>query len=110
MISERTAKLVMEMLRDAVARGTGRAAALPHHAVAGKTGTAQKVVDGTYSRERYVASFLGIVPALNPRLVVAVVLDEPEQAYTGGAVAAPVFREVASFAVEQLGVPVEGAE
>ncbi len=109
-ISERTAKLVMEMLRDAVARGTGRAASLPHHAVAGKTGTAQKVVDGSYSRERTVVSFLGIVPALNPRLVVVVVLDEPEQAYTGGAVAAPVFREVASFAVEQLGVPVEGAE
>ncbi len=109
-ISQRTADLVMHMLRDAVARGTGRAAALPHHEVAGKTGTAQKVVDGSYSRERHIASFLGIVPALNPRLVAAVVLDEPEQSYTGGTVAAPVFREIASFAVEQLGAPVEGAE
>ncbi|MEE8313435.1 MAG: penicillin-binding protein 2 [Myxococcota bacterium] len=109
-ISQRTADLVMDMLRDAVARGTGRAASLPHHEVAGKTGTAQKVVDGRYSRERHVVSFLGIVPALNPRLVAAVVLDEPEKSYTGGAVAAPVFREVASFAVEQLAAPVEGAE
>jgi cell division protein FtsI (penicillin-binding protein 3) len=109
-ISERTATLVMEMLRAAVARGTGRAASLARYEVAGKTGTAQKVVDGKYSRERYVASFLGIVPALNPKLVVAVVLDEPEESYTGGAVAAPVFREVASFAVEQLAGSLEGAE
>ncbi len=109
-VSERTAATLMEMLRDAVAHGTGRAASLPNHEVAGKTGTAQKVVDGTYSRDRHVASFVGIVPALNPQLVVAVVLDEPRHGYTGGAVAAPVFREVASFAVEQLAVPVEGAE
>lgn len=109
-VSERTAATVMKMLRDAVARGTGRAAWLPNHEVAGKTGTAQKVVDGSYSRDRHVASFVGVVPALNPRLVVAVVLDEPRHGYTGGAVAAPVFREVASFAVEQLAVPVEGAE
>ena len=109
-VSERTAATVMEMLRAAVARGTGRAASLPNHEVAGKTGTAQKVVDGRYSRDRHVASFVGIVPALNPQLVVAVVLDEPQRGYTGGAVAAPVFREVASFAVEQLAVSVEGAE
>lgn len=108
-ISERTARVVMEMMQDAVALGTGRAASLPHHTVAGKTGTAQKVVNGTYSRERTVASFLGVVPALNPRLVVAVVLDEPEESPTGGAVAAPVFREVAGFAVEQLALPLEGA-
>ncbi len=109
-VSERTAAMVMEMLRTAVASGTGRAASLPDYEVAGKTGTAQKVVNGRYSRDRHVASFLGMVPALNPKLVVAVVLDEPQQGYTGGLVAAPVFREVASFAVEQLAVPVEGAE
>lgn len=109
-ISERTAKLVMEMLRDVVARGTGRAASIPRYEVAGKTGTAQKVVDGKYSRERYVASFLGMVPALNPKLVMAVVLDEPRESYTGGTVAAPVFREVASFAVKELAGSLEGAE
>ena len=100
------------MMRGVVEGGTGRAAALPHLPVAGKTGTAQKVVDGRYSREHYVASFLGLVPAVNPRLVVVVVLDEPVGAHTGGRVAAPVFREVAKYAVEQFALPaeVEGAE
>ncbi len=109
-VSEGTAATGMEMLRDAVARGTGRAASLADHEVAGKTGTAQKVVNGRYSRDLHVASFVGVVPALNPQLVVAVVLDEPRHGYTGGALAAPVFREVASFAVELLAAPVEGAE
>jgi len=101
-LSDRTARLMREMLRDAVARGTGKAAALPHYAVAGKTGTAQKVVDGSYSTDRYVASFLGFVPAHHPSLVVVVVIDEPQGAHTGGRVAAPVFRELAGFALEQL--------
>jgi cell division protein FtsI (penicillin-binding protein 3) len=104
------ARTVMDMMRAVVASGSGRAAALPRHAVAGKTGTAQKVIDGAYSRDRYVASFLGIVPADAPELVVVVVLDEPRGAHTGGAVAAPVFRDVAGFAVEQLAVPAGGAE
>jgi cell division protein FtsI (penicillin-binding protein 3) len=107
-ISERTARTMLEMMRGVVEGGTGRAAALPHHSVAGKTGTAQKVIDGRYSHDRYVASFLGIVPAVNPRLVVVVVLDEPRGVHTGGLVAAPVFREVAQFAIDQLAMP-EGA-
>ncbi len=104
-ISERTANTVLAMMRDVVASGTGRRAALPRHAVAGKTGTAQKVVNGRYSDQLFVASFLGILPADAPRLVIVVVLDEPRRgSHTGGAAAAPVFREVADFAVEQLGI------
>jgi cell division protein FtsI (penicillin-binding protein 3) len=57
-----------------------------------------------------MAAFVGMVPADAPRLIVAVVLDEPRGVHTGGAVAAPVFREVAAYAVEQLAVPGEGAE
>ncbi len=109
-LSGRTSRAVLEMMRRVVADGTGRAAALPHHDVAGKTGTAQKVVDGSYSQSHYVASFLGIVPVVNPRLVLVVVLDEPQGLHTGGVVAAPVFREVAGFAVEQLALSSEGAE
>ncbi len=101
-LSEATARRMRNMLQDAVARGTGKAAALPQHAVAGKTGTAQKVVNGSYSKDRFVASFMGLVPAQNPRLVVVVVIDEPQGAHTGGGVAAPVFRELVSFALEQL--------
>jgi cell division protein FtsI (penicillin-binding protein 3) len=109
-IPEKVAHLVVDLMRDVVSGGTGQAAALPNHSVAGKTGTAQKVIDGSYSEDRYIASFLGIVPALNPRLVLVVVLDEPQDLHTGGVVAAPVFREVAGFAAEQLALPAEGAE
>jgi cell division protein FtsI/penicillin-binding protein 2 len=73
-------------------------------AVAGKTGTAQKVKDGTYSQSDYVASFIGIVPVVNPRLVIGVFIDEPRGVRTGGMVAAPVFREVAGYAVDRLGI------
>ena len=105
-ISRSTARTVLAMMRDVVASGTGRRAALPRHAVAGKTGTAQKVVNGRYSDHLFVASFLGIVPVLNPRLVIVIVLDEPRHGrHTGGAAAAPVFAEIATFAIEQLGLP-----
>ncbi len=102
-VSERTARAVLAMMRDVVRDGTGRGAALPHHTVAGKTGTAQKIVNGRYSMEHFVASFVGILPADDPRLVIVVVLDEPRRGtHTGGSAAAPTFRDVASFAVEQL--------
>jgi cell division protein FtsI (penicillin-binding protein 3) len=104
-VSERTASIVMRMLRDVVDSGSGTAAALPHHRVGGKTGTAQKAVGGRYSHDRYVASFLGIVPIERPRLVMVVVLDEPRGVRFGGVVAAPIFREVGGYAMEQLAVP-----
>lgn len=97
------AKRVMRMMLDAVAGGTGGRAALPRMRVAGKTGTAQKVIDGRYSDDRYVASFLGILPADNPQIVIAVIVDDPLGAHTGGGVAAPIFRSVAGRAAKALG-------
>jgi cell division protein FtsI (penicillin-binding protein 3) len=109
-VSRQTARTIMRMMQDVVTDGTGRGAALPHHRVAGKTGTGQKVVDGRYSDTHYVASFLGIVPSDEPRLVIAVAVDEPRFGrHTGGAVAAPIFREVAGFAMRQLAIPHGGA-
>jgi len=102
-LSARTAKVVLEMMRLVVADGTGKAAALPHVQVAGKTGTAQKVKDGIYSQSDYIASFVGIAPVVNPRLVIGVFIDEPRGIHTGGMVAAPVFREVAGYALDRLG-------
>jgi cell division protein FtsI (penicillin-binding protein 3) len=102
-ISEQTARAVMAMLRAVVEDGTGTAAALPNVAVAGKTGTAQKVKEGTYSQKDFIASFVGIAPAQNPRFVIGVFVDEPQGLHTGGVVAAPVFREVAAYALDQLG-------
>jgi cell division protein FtsI/penicillin-binding protein 2 len=72
--------------------------------LAGKTGTAQKVVNGKYSNSEYVASFVGFAPAQDPKLLVAVVVDQPLYTHVGGLVAAPVFGQIASFALPYLGI------
>ena len=104
-LSEWVADSVRDMMRGVVEAGTGRAAALEHYTVAGKTGTAEKFVEGAYARDRVVASFVGMVPASDPRLVVVVAIDEPKGSHSGGAVAAPVFREFAEVAMRLLAVP-----
>jgi cell division protein FtsI (penicillin-binding protein 3) len=100
-ISAATARQLATMLSDAVSEGTGTNARIPGYVVAGKTGTAQKAIPGGYSTTRYVASFIGFVPARHPRLVVLVVVDEPSVHY-GGTVAAPAFEKIASFALQHL--------
>jgi cell division protein FtsI/penicillin-binding protein 2 len=86
--------------------GTGEGAAIPGYLVAGKTGTAQKPEPtGGYSSSRYVASFVGFVPATDPRLVVLVNVDEPRTSIWGGVVAAPAFQHIAKFALQYLEVP-----
>jgi cell division protein FtsI (penicillin-binding protein 3) len=71
--------------------------------VAGKTGTAKKVDEAGRYVHRYVASFIGFLPARSPRVVVAVIIDEPETVY-GGIAAAPVFQQVARYAIQRLGI------
>jgi cell division protein FtsI (penicillin-binding protein 3) len=107
-ISERTAGLVAGMLARAVQAGTGQEAQIPGYWVAGKTGTARKPLEGAlgYS-DQYVASFIGFVPARNPQLVVAAIIDEPTTVY-GGIAAAPLFREVVRFALAHLRIPPSG--
>ncbi|HXF83585.1 MAG TPA: penicillin-binding transpeptidase domain-containing protein, partial [bacterium] len=96
----------LRMMAASVADGTGRLAQIDGYPVAGKTGTAQKPSpDGGYDPDRYVASFVGLVPADRPQLAVLVILDEPRGAYYGSEVAAPVFREVAAQALWYLRVP-----
>jgi len=106
-ISERTAKQLNEWMQLVVSEdGTAPRAAVDGYRVAGKTGTAQKVDPQrrTYGRGR-VASFGGFVPADDPRLVILVVIDEPQQGSVyGGIVAAPAFREIAEGALKSLGV------
>lgn len=105
-LSRGVAQQVMAMMRDVVVEGTGTAAALPGYQVAGKTGTAAKPdPDGGYSKTRYVASFVGVVPATDPRLVVLVTVDEPASAIWGGVVAAPAFAEIARFGLQYLEIP-----
>jgi cell division protein FtsI/penicillin-binding protein 2 len=103
-ISKTVSAQMMAMLRDVVSAegGTGAAAKVPGYTVAGKTGTAAKPVPGGYSTSRYVASFVGVVPAKNPRLVVLVQVDEPRGAIWGGVVAAPAFAEIARSSLVEL--------
>jgi membrane peptidoglycan carboxypeptidase len=103
-ISDRTAAVLNEILKQVVARGTGQPAALAEHVVAGKTGTAQKAARGGYSVDKFVASFAGYVPADRPRLVILVVVDEPRGAQYGGTIAAPAFKEIAEATLRYLGV------
>jgi cell division protein FtsI (penicillin-binding protein 3) len=106
LVSPRIADQLMVMLKDVVAEGTGQYAAIPGYQVAGKTGTAQKPDShGGYATGRYVASFVGAVPASRPRLVVLVTVDEPRGAIWGGVVAAPAFQEIARFDLQYLEVP-----
>ncbi len=109
-VPERTARLVADMLTAVTGPGgTGSEASIPGFLVAGKTGTAQKAdyVTGGYASDRWLASFVGFVPARSPRVVISVVLDEPLIAHTGGTVAAPVFRRVGRETLRHLGVPGE---
>ena len=107
-VSHWVASEIMTMLKNVVAEGTGTLAAVPGYQVAGKTGTAAKPdAQGGYSDTRYVASFVGVVPASRPRLVILVSVDEPRGAIWGGVVAAPAFAEIAKFDLQYLdgGVP-----
>lgn len=108
-LSAETAKEMTAMLRQVVGndQGTGQEAQVPGYSIAGKTGTAAKPdpVLGGYSTSKYVASFVGFLPASNPRLVILVAVDEPKGAIWGGSVAAPVFSQIARFALQYLEVP-----
>jgi cell division protein FtsI (penicillin-binding protein 3) len=104
-ISANTAASVRNMLRGVLADGgTASGAAIPGFDLAGKTGTASVVVDGKYSDSEYIASFIGMVPASDPKLVVAVMVDEPQGSIYGGSVAAPAFQKIVGWAVPHFGI------
>ena len=101
-----TARRVERMLEGVIGpRGTAPEAKIPGYILAGKTGTAQKPVAGGYSATKYFASFIGFAPARRPRVMVAVMVDEPRGSIYGGEVAAPAFQKIASFALPYLQIP-----
>jgi cell division protein FtsI (penicillin-binding protein 3) len=108
-VSRHTADRMTAMFRDVVVEGTGTEAAIPGYTVAGKTGTANKAENGQYV-SKYVASFVGLVPARKPRLAILVMVDEPRGQIWGGVVAAPIFRDIARFALQYLEVPPDAPE
>ena len=97
---------VREMLVSVTEEGTGRRAAIEGYTIAGKTGTAQQVVDGAYSQADYWASFVGFVPAEDPVFGMIVIIDRPRGLRTGGAVSAPVFSRLALVVARYLELPV----
>jgi len=102
-ISVDTAMRIKKILTGVVEEGTGRLAKVSGFSAAGKTGTAQKLeANGTYSHSKFVASFIGFVPAEDPLLTIVVTIDEPHPVYFGGVVAAPVFQKVAGDAIRYI--------
>jgi cell division protein FtsI/penicillin-binding protein 2 len=107
-IESQVAAEIRTMLEGVLAAGgTASEVSVPGYTLAGKTGTAQVAENGTYSKTKYVASFIGFAPAQDPRLLVAVIVDEPQGEIYGGSVAAPAFGRIAAFALPYLGVPAE---
>ncbi len=107
-ISEMTAAQMRKMMEGVVLYGTGRPAQLDGYSAGGKTGTAQKIdpLTHTYSKTKYVASFVGFAPVSNPAVTIAVVMDSPTKgSHFGTAASAPVFHDLAQQILEYLGVP-----
>jgi len=106
-VSAKTAGIVKRIMKTVITEGgTGVNAALEGYTVSGKTGTAQKIdKSGKYARGKYVASFLGFAPADEPRVVILVVVDEPEEEHYGGIVAAPAFKKIAHETLNYLNIP-----
>jgi cell division protein FtsI (penicillin-binding protein 3) len=105
-IRPRVAAEIRQMLEGVLEPGgTASQVSVPGYTLAGKTGTAQVAENGGYSETKFVASFIGFAPAANPRLLIAVIVDQPQGDIYGGSVAAPAFGEIASFALPYLGIP-----
>jgi cell division protein FtsI/penicillin-binding protein 2 len=107
-ITEGTAKEMVEALKTVVSDdGTAPLARMANYVVAGKTGTAQKVVNGTYSNEKFVITFIGFFPANDPQICISIVMDAPKEGghAFGGALCGPVFKEVADRCASYLNIP-----
>jgi len=104
-LGTKTAAEVRYAFEGVVLRGTGKKAELEGYRAGGKTGTAQKIIDGRYSKDKFVASFIGFAPLPQPRITVLVQLDEPRSSIYGGEVSAPIFQKIAQGALMQLRIP-----
>jgi cell division protein FtsI (penicillin-binding protein 3) len=105
-MSESAARTMLGIMRGVTEEGgTAKQAAIDGYVVGGKTGTAQKVTNGHYDPNKWVSSFVGVVPTEAPRLAIIIVVDEPQGSHLGGAVAAPIFKEIGEQALRYLHVP-----
>ncbi len=101
-----TAATLTTIMEGVVDRGTAKTARIEGYTIAGKTGTAAKLVDGQYSKSQYMSSFVGFFPSRKPMLTVLIVIDTPRNgAYFGGTVSGPVFKRIAEVAIRHVGIP-----
>lgn len=107
-ISQETANDVLTMMQS-ITKGTGKRAAIPGYSIAGKTGTAKKILPNKkgYYEDKYRALFIGIAPATNPRFITAIVVEDPVGDYGGGKVAAPIFKNVMQEALRLNNIPMD---
>ena len=104
-VSEDTADRMMKIAESVVSKGGGHAAYIPGYRIGGKTGTAQKVVDGRYAQGKYICSFMGIAPTDDPQIVVLAIVDEPTGVSAfGSTTAGPIIKEIMSEVLPYLGV------
>lgn len=104
-VSEKAADQTLAMLEGVVAEGTGKSAAVSGYRVAGKTGTAQAPAAEGGGYDGYTASFVGVIPAEDPQYAISVTLQRPRKGYYGGTAAAPVFSDVAGYAMRHYKIP-----
>ncbi len=104
-ISEETSKEMMDIAESVVRLGSGKAAYIPGYKIGGKTGTAQKVIDGRYAQGKYITSFIGVAPTDDPQIVVLAIVDEPTGVMAfGSTTAGPIVKEVMQDSLKYLGV------
>jgi membrane peptidoglycan carboxypeptidase len=102
-VSEPTCRTLIDIMRGVVDSGTATLCKIKGVTIAGKTGTAQQLVNGHYSKEHYTSTFIGFFPAENPQYEILVILRSPHNGYYGGSVSGPIFREIAMSILEQTG-------
>ena len=101
-----TAAELTTIMEGVVDRGTGKPARIDGYTIAGKTGTAAKLINGEYSKQKYFSSFIGFMPSRKPAIAVLVMVDAPSAGpYFGGLVAAPIFKRIGEIAIRHLGIP-----
>lgn len=104
-ISEETSDEMMEIAESVVREGSGQAAYIPGYKIGGKTGTAQKVIDGKYAQGKYICSFIGIAPTDDPQIVVLAIVDEPTGVMAfGSTTAGPIVKEIMQDSLKYLGI------
>jgi cell division protein FtsI (penicillin-binding protein 3) len=112
-VSAETARMVKKLLKNTVDSGTGRSAKISGYTVGGKTGTAQKVdpILKAYSAKYYTASFCGMIPAMEPEIVILIIIDEPKgSSYYAASVVSPIFANIAKRTSEYLGIKKDDKE